>query len=342
VARSLPSIEPLFVVPPDRGDDARLGGEFRCVSFASPRFDRRAALYPVKLGPSVWRARRLLRRENARAVVGLGSYSSVPLCLAAKTLGLPVYLMAVDAEPGRATRLLAPMARGIGLGSDLARGRFSPRAPCRVTGTPLRAGLAREAAPEAFGLERGMPTLLVFGGSQGARSLNRRIVEGVSACPDLAFQVLHVTGPGDDASVRDAYARMGRRASVHAFLDDMGAAYAAADLVVCRGGASSVAECAVLGKPAVFVPYPWHRDRHQEKNARAAAAAGAAELVSEDELDVRGVVERLLLARGARNAMAARAAAVARPRAAQQMAAHLVESLGDALSQRHWTEELGG
>jgi len=345
VARSLPSLAPLFVVPPDRGDEARIRGEFRCVPFASPRLDRGRALYPMKLAPAVWRARRLLQREEARAVVGLGSYSSVPLCIAARTLGLPVYLMAVDAVPGRAIRLLAPMARGIGVGSEQARARFSPRAPVRVTGTPLREELVRPATPESYGLERGMPTLLVFGGSQGAHTLNRRIVEGVAACPDLSFQVLHVTGADDEASVRDAYARMGRRASVHAFLEDMGAAYAIADLIVCRGGASSVAECLALGKAAVFVPYPWHRDRHQTENARAAAEAGAADLVAEEELDapaVRGMIERLLLVRGVRHAMAERASSMGRPQAAQQMAAHLVESFGDVLKQHHWTQELGG
>jgi len=345
VARSLPSIEPLFLVPPDRGDLERINGEFRCVSLASPRLDRARALYPVKLGPAVWRARRLLARERARAVVGLGSYSSVPACIAARTLGLPVYLMAFDAVPGRATRMLAPMARGIGLGSELARPRFPLKAPCRVTGTPLRDEMNSSASPESYGLQRGMPTLLVFGGSQGAHSLNQRVVEGIAACPDLAFQVLHVTGAEDEESVRDAYRRMERPASVHAFVDDMGAAYAAADLIVCRGGASSVAECLALGKAAVFVPYPWHRDEHQVQNARAAADAGAAELVHEVELDaprVRATIEQLLLMRGARAAMAERASSMGRPQAAQQMAAHLVETLGDALQQSVWTEELGG
>jgi len=345
VARSLPSVEPLFVVPPDRGDEARLQGEFRSIAFASPRLDKGRALYPMRLGPAIWRARRLLRREEARAVVGLGSYSSVPVCIAARTLGLPVYLMAFDAVPGKATRLLAPMARGIGLGTPAARARFSPRAPCRVTGTPMREELLRPASPEAYGLERGMPTLLVFGGSQGAHTLNRRVVEGVAACPDLAFQVLHVTGAADEASVRDAYDRMGRRASVHAFIGDMGAAYAVADLTICRGGASSVAECLALGKAAVFVPYPWHKDAHQSENARAAAEAGAAELVAEADLDarrVRALLENLLLVRDHRRSMASRASMLARPRAAQSMAAHLVESIGDALSQKHWLGELGG
>ncbi|MEM8885523.1 MAG: UDP-N-acetylglucosamine--N-acetylmuramyl-(pentapeptide) pyrophosphoryl-undecaprenol N-acetylglucosamine transferase [Planctomycetota bacterium] len=345
VARALPSMQPLFVVPPDRGDRQRLDGEFRCIETASPRWDRGRVLYPGRLARAIVRARRLLRREEARAVVGLGSYASVPTCLAARSMGLPVYLMAFDAVPGKATRMLAPIARGIGLGSELARTRFPLRAPVRVTGTPLREELRRDGSPEQFGLPRGLPTLLVFGGSQGAHSLNRRIVEGIATCPDLAFQVIHVAGPEDEASVRDAYERMERPASVHGFVDDMGAAYAAADVVVCRGGASSVAECLALGKPAVFVPYPWHKDEHQTHNARSAARAGAAQVVKERELDaprVRKLIETLLLSRDARASMAERASDLGRPAAAQLMATHLMESLGDTLKQPTWTTELGG
>lgn len=347
VARALPSVEPLFLVPDDRGDVERLGGEFRSVEFRSPRLDRSRALYAPRLCSAVWRARKLLRKEKACAVVGLGSYSSVPACIAARTLGLPVYLMAFDAVPGKATRLLAPMAHGIGVGSELAVGRLPNAGRCKVTGTPLRADLARSARRGAFDLDPALPTLLVFGGSQGARTLNRRVIAGLAACPHLDFQVLHATGVEDETSVREAYQRMNRPASVHAFLKDMGAAYAAADLVLCRGGASSVAECLALGKPAVFVPYPWHRDRQQEQNARAAASAGAARIVNEDHLEptrFRALIEELLLSDESRKAMALRSERMGRPQAhaARRMAAHLAECIGEALQEPVWTEELGG
>ncbi|MHC4953504.1 MAG: UDP-N-acetylglucosamine--N-acetylmuramyl-(pentapeptide) pyrophosphoryl-undecaprenol N-acetylglucosamine transferase [Planctomycetota bacterium] len=341
VARAMPSVEPLFLVPADRGDAERIGSEFRCLPFENPRFDRGRVLYPARLARAVWRARRILQAENARAVVGLGSYASVPACLAAKSLGLPVYLMAFDAVPGRATRFLAPLARGIGLGSELARDRLPARSPCRVTGTPLREDLHRDPDPEAFGLRSGVPTLLVFGGSQGARDLNRLVLAGVGACSDLSFQIIHVTGPADADATRAAYARMDRRASVHGFLEDMGAAYALADLVICRGGASSVAECLALGKPAIFVPYPWHKDGHQSRNAQSAVRSGAARIVEQDDLDperLRGLVERLLSRRSEREWMADRASAMGRPTAARSMAAHLIESVGDALAARQWPQ----
>jgi len=151
--------------------------------------------------------------------------------------------------------------------------------------------------------------------------------------------------------VREAYERMDRRASVHPFLGEstgatsMGAAYALADLVICRGGASSVAECLALGKPAVFVPYPWHRDGHQARNAQAAARSGAAVVVEQDELDVprvKSLLNRFLLEQDQRDRMADLAASMGRPAAARSMASHLFESLGDALAEPQLTVELGG
>lgn len=351
VARAMPSVQPLFMVPSDRGDEQRLDGEFRSLAFDSPRIDRGRVLYPARLARATWRARRILRNEEAKAVVGLGSYSSVPACLAARSLGLPVYLMAFDAVPGRATRFLSPLAQGIGLGSELARARFPLDAPCRVTGTPLREDLRQEPDAAAFGLAADKPTLLVFGGSQGARDLNRRVLSGIAASSELDFQVLHISGPQDFELVRDAYERTGRRAVVKSFLGEatgptsMGAAYALADLVMCRGGASSVAECLALGKPAVFVPYPWHRDGHQARNAQAAARSGAAVVVEQENLDVPCVVDllqRYLVQPSERQRMADLAAAMGRPAAARSMAAHLIETLGDALAEPQVTVELGG
>jgi len=351
VARAMPSVQPLFLVPSDRGDEERLDGEFRSVAIESPRIDRGRVLYPARLARAVWRARSVLRDEEAKAVVGLGSYSSVPACLAARSLGLPVYLMAFDAVPGRATRLLTPIAKGIGLGSELARARFPLNAPCRVTGTPLREELRQEPDAAAFGLNPETPTLLVFGGSQGARDLNRRVISGIAASSELDFQVLHISGAEEQQLVSDAYETMGRRAVVKPFLGtatgpaSMGAAYALADLVVCRGGASSVAECLALGKPAVFVPYPWHRDGHQARNAQAAARSGAAVVVEQDDLDVacvRGILQRYLVQPSERQRMADLAAAMGRPAAARSMAAHLIETLGDALAEPQVTVELGG
>jgi UDP-N-acetylglucosamine--N-acetylmuramyl-(pentapeptide) pyrophosphoryl-undecaprenol N-acetylglucosamine transferase len=253
--------------------------------------------------------------------------------------------MELNAVPGRATRLLARFAAGIGLAAPAALEGLPAPARCRVTGTPLRGKLDREADPEAFGLAQGRPTLLVVGGSQGARGLNTRVLEGVRASADLPFQVLHCAGPADAARVRALYRDIPVASAVVDFLPDIGRAYAVADVVLARSGASTVAECLVLGKPAVFVPYPWHRDRQQARNAEAAVRAGAARLVEEESLTsaaFRRLVEELLLDGAARERMRARAPGLARPDAARAMAAHLFESLGEAVGEAPWLAEIGG
>ena len=344
VARALPAFDSLFLVPDDRGDAERVGGEFPILPMPCPRPDKGRILYPARLALAVRRARGLLRAADAAAVVGLGGYAALPASLAARTLGLPLYLMECNAVPGRATRVLARFAAGIGLGTPGALGRLGARRSCRVTGTPLRAELRRPARPEEFGLSRGVPTLLVLGGSQGAQGLNAKVVEGVRASSDLEFQVLHCAGESDAPRVVDAYRGIPVRAAVLDFLSDIGRAYAVADLVLARAGASTVAECVALEKPAVFVPYPWHRDRQQTRNAEAVVRTGGALLVDERDLSplaFRGIVEGVLSSAAARARMAALLAGLARPDAAREMAAHLVESLGDAMAEGSWLAEMG-
>jgi UDP-N-acetylglucosamine--N-acetylmuramyl-(pentapeptide) pyrophosphoryl-undecaprenol N-acetylglucosamine transferase len=344
VARALPTLEPVFLVPPDRGDADHIGGEFGVVELDTPRVDRAPLLFPMRLALAVRRARRILRELNATAVVGLGGYASVPGALAARSLGLPLYLIECNAVPGRATRLLARFAAGIGLGAAPAQATLPGGPRCRVTGTPLRADLRRDAAREEFGLDPALPTMLVLGGSQGAAGLNARVLGGLSACAPGTFQVLHCSGNRDAANVHAGYRNLHVPATVVDFLPDIGRAYAVADLVLSRAGASTVAECAALRRPAVFVPYPWHKDRQQVHNAWEAVRAGAAKIVEEADLDppmLRGIVQEILLDPEERQRMAQAAQHIARPEAAHDMAAHLVESLGEALAEPQWSAELG-
>jgi len=345
VARALPSFRPVFLVPDDRGDERRLGGEFPHLALRAPRPGRSRLLYPAALAGAIHRARRALREMEARAVVGLGGYGSVPGCLAAKTLGLPLYLMELNAVPGRATRFLARFADGIGLSSASALRGIRADGRARVTGTPLRRELEARGSPADFGLRSDLPTLLVLGGSQGAASLNDRVLAALPSCAGLPFQVLHCAGEADAARVREAYRGIDLPHAVVEFLPDIGRAYSVADLVLARGGASTVAECVALRRPAIFVPYPWHRDRQQGRNAEEAVAAGAARLVEERDLvpdAFRTIVRTLLVAREERMRMARAAAALARSDAAGAMAAHLVESLAGKIPVEPWIEEFGG
>lgn len=344
VARALHGHEPVFLIPPDRGDAERIAGEFPVAVLPAPRPDRSRLLYPLRLAAAVVRARGILAGLRASAVVGLGGYASVPAALAGRTLGLPLYLVACDAVAGRATRLLARFAQGMGLGSARARDALPARISCRVTGTPLRREMHAKGDRREFGLDPSLPTLLVIGGSQGAQGLNTRVIEGLRASRGREFQVLHCAGARDAARVEAAYRDLDVRGRVVDFLPQIGHAYGIADLVLARAGASTVAECAALGLPAVFVPYPFHRDRQQTWNALDSVRAGAARIVEEDDLDpsaFRAIVDGILLDAAERRTMSLAAACVARPEAARDMAAHLMETFGVALGEARWHAELG-
>jgi len=345
LARALPMFEVLFVVPRGRGDAERIRGEFETIEMDLPRIDRERLRFPARFLRSVVKARRLLRSRDVAAVAGMGGYSAVPVCIAAKTLRKPFYLVELNAVAGKATRALARLASGVGLGDAAPLSTFQRHAPCRVTGTPLRMEAHLPASHDRFGLRSDSPTLLVLGGSQGSRGLNTRMLDAMRACEDLPFQVLHCTGSVDAERVRAAYRPLARHAVVLDHLDGIGSAYSVADVVIARAGASTVAECLARGKPTVFVPYPHHRDQQQHKNAESAVAAEAARLVREEELTpsaFRRVVAPLLVDVAARESMAHRAQALARPAAAEDMAGHLLETLGPALSERSWVAELGG
>ncbi|MFN9946370.1 MAG: UDP-N-acetylglucosamine--N-acetylmuramyl-(pentapeptide) pyrophosphoryl-undecaprenol N-acetylglucosamine transferase [Planctomycetota bacterium] len=253
-------------------------------------------------------ARRILRDQQVDCVVSTGGRPSVPVALAAKSLGMPVYLLEQNAVTGRANRLLAPLAKRIyhGLPSDAAA---SPRA--LVTGTPLRPGIGRvdrAAARAELGCAAADRVVLVTGGSQGAQALNRtvpvalaaagRSLVAAGAAPGSGgamLRAVHLAGLDRDADVRTRYAASGSAvlADVRTVATDMDRLFAAADLVVCRGGGTTVAELCAVGRPAVIVPYPHHKDRQQLRNAEVLARAGAAWIVEESQLTAEGLAELL-------------------------------------------------
>jgi UDP-N-acetylglucosamine--N-acetylmuramyl-(pentapeptide) pyrophosphoryl-undecaprenol N-acetylglucosamine transferase len=253
-------------------------------------------------------ARRILRDKQVDCVVSTGGRPSVPVALAARSLGMPVYLLEQNAVTGRANRLLAPLAKRIyhGLPSDAAA---SPRA--LVTGTPLRPGIGRverATARAELGFAAADRVVLVTGGSQGAQALNRtvpvalaaagRSLVAAGAAPGSGgamLRAVHLAGLDRDADVRTRYAVSGSAvlADVRTVATDMDRLFAAADLVVCRGGGTTVAELCAVGRPAVIVPYPHHKDRQQLRNAEVLARAGAAWIVEESQLTAEGLAELL-------------------------------------------------
>jgi UDP-N-acetylglucosamine--N-acetylmuramyl-(pentapeptide) pyrophosphoryl-undecaprenol N-acetylglucosamine transferase len=272
--------------------------------------------------------RRLLKRLDADAVVGFGGYPSVPTALAGALAGLRVVLHEQNAVLGRANRLLASRAQAIGTCFAEVEGlEDADRAKATVTGNPVRpaivaAGGRPYALPEADGRLR----LLVTGGSQGAKAFNDVVPEAVRRLPEDLRRRLEVTqqvrGEVLD-EVAAAYDACGVSAHLAGFLDDMPDLLAGAHLAICRAGASTIAELAAAGRPAILVPYPFATDDHQTANARALVEAGGAWLISERALNAEVLAERLgaLFATPAVLARAAQcAAALAHPDAARRLA----------------------
>jgi len=270
----------------------------------------------------------ILRRVQPRAVLSVGGYAAGPTALAAVLRGVPVALLEPNCVVGMTHRLVAPFAKRAYVAWPETAMRFGAAAR-RVYGVPLRPGFApRPYAP------LGAPRLLVMGGSQGSAALNERLPKAVArlrgALPGLS--VVHQAGGGRDGAVRAAYATEGVTDVVVApFLDDVAAAIAAADLVVARAGAATIAEISAIGRAALLVPFPHAADDHQGRNAEAFAAAGAGVCVREGEATVDRIgreMEHILADHSARVAMADAARARGSPGAARDVAMDLLGLAG--------------
>lgn len=263
---------------------------------------------------------RVLTRRRPSLVIGVGGYSSGPVVALAALRGTPTLLLEQNAMPGLANRLLARMVDAAAVTYEASLPWFHGHGV--VTGNPVRDAFLSVPARDPEGQRR---SLLVFGGSQGARAINQAMV---AAAPQLrgvpgGLAIVHQTGSADEAQVRAAYEAAGVTAEVLAFLDDMPARMAAADLVVCRAGATTLAEITAAGRAAVLIPLPSATDDHQRRNAEALARAGAAEVLDQAELTAERlatIVGSLLADDQRRAAMAAAARTFARPDAAERIA----------------------
>lgn len=271
---------------------------------------------------SVGRCRRLMRAARPAAVLGMGSYASVGPVLAARTLGIPAALHEANAVPGRAVAFLSrfgcPVAVAFRGAQQYLRGR------CEFTGFPVRTDLAASRGPDTSRAQRPF-TVLIMGGSQGAHRINESAVEALCllARDGDAPAVVHLAGRADEETVRRRYEAAGVRHRVRGFLQDMGAAYRAADLAVARAGAATCAELAACGVPALLVPLPSARRDHQAANARELAAAGAVDVLSENDLAagrLAGYIRDCARDPDKLGAMACALGKLAEPRAAERIA----------------------
>lgn len=252
------------------------------------------ALLPLRLLRAMAQALGVLRRLRPAVVVGFGGYVTFPAGLMAVWLGRALILHEQNAVAGLANRVLAQVA-------DRVYAAFpGALAQAQWVGNPLRRDFINQADPAArYGARTGPLRLLVVGGSLGAQALNTLVPQALArlttlAGPDAALHVVHQTGGAHLDATRAAYAQAGVRADVRAFIDDMAPEMAAADVVLCRAGASTVTELAAVGVASVLVPYPHAVDDHQRANARYLADAGAAWLVDQTELNADQLTELLL------------------------------------------------
>ena len=267
---------------------------------------------------AIWSAAGMLNEFAPDVVIGVGGYASGPAMLAAIVKHIPTLAFEPNVVPGFANRMVAKFVSAAAVHFE-ETAKYFRRA--EVTGVPVRQAFF-DIAPK----RDGAPTVLVFGGSQGAHAINEAMIR---CLPELRRQapgvrIIHQTGERDYNDALAAYREAGESAEVFKFIDDMPAAFARADLVVARSGASTVAEIAAAGKPAVFVPFPRAADDHQRVNAEAFARAGAAVVVEESKLDgvwLAETIAALLQDRVRLQNMSAAARSLAHPNAAQDIAA---------------------
>ncbi len=247
-----------------------------------------------KIPRGIFAAVSIFRRFNPDLVVGVGGYSAGPVAVGGWLLRTPIVLHEQNLLPGITNRMLAPLAGRIYVSFQQTT-KFFNRKKVRVFGNPVRREIRQPEGDHTPDREASMPfTVLIVGGSQGAHSINLAMMEAVEHLADKdRFLFIHQTGDADEAMVRDTYRNQGIAARVHAFFMDMAPQFQEADLVVCRAGATTVAEITAMGKAAIFIPFPYAADNHQVLNAEGLQRDGAAEMILEKDLSGPFLAQRI-------------------------------------------------
>ncbi|GAB4204965.1 MAG: undecaprenyldiphospho-muramoylpentapeptide beta-N-acetylglucosaminyltransferase [Sandaracinaceae bacterium] len=325
--RRNPDLEVLFVGT-ERGIEARvvpaMGEKLETID-VTPLKGRTFAQLLGSLArlPSAWgRAVSILRQHRPDVVLGVGGYASGPMLVAAASVGIPCALLEQNAHVGLTNRILAKIVGRAYLSFEETRATFGDAA--RVVGNPVRRAFveaARAALVDPRGFDARARRILILGGSQGAQALNQVVPEALArlGLGARGIEVLHQTGAAMRDEVAARYAALGIQAEVVPFVEDVARAYASASFVICRAGASTLAELAAVGRPAILVPFPHAADDHQTRNAESFARAGAAVCIHQSQLDAARLAEAaraLLDDPDRRRTMAARARERGRPDAA--------------------------
>jgi UDP-N-acetylglucosamine--N-acetylmuramyl-(pentapeptide) pyrophosphoryl-undecaprenol N-acetylglucosamine transferase len=276
----------------------------------------------LRLPRALWQARRIVREFRPDAVIGVGGYASGPVVLMARLAGVPTAICEQNSIPGLTNKILGRLVRAVFVSFEGTRRFFQP-AKTAVSGNPVRRTLVQRLLDAGAAAPPAAPRtvhVLVSGGSLGAVAVNPLAADALIALArEAPLAIVHQTGEKGLAETVERYRAAGVAAECHAFIKDMAAAYQRADVILCRAGATTVAELAITGKPAVFIPYPFAADNHQELNAREMADAGAALMFRQAELTadrLAGALRPLVTDPARRADMGAKMKALARPAAA--------------------------
>ncbi len=255
-------------------------------------------VFLAKFVGSFFSCRRLLKQFRATAVLGMGGFTSAAPLAAGKAIGLPTFIHESNSIPGRANKLNARFARTVLVGFECCAPFFAGSRRVEVVGTPVRPSVAkkptREEGASAFGLKPDRKTVMIMGGSQGARRINELVAGSLPAFEEAGVQVLHISGPSEYKALKPAYAKNPDAGALVGFCREVQHAYSASDLAICRSGASSLTELAFYEKPSVLIPYPFSADDHQVTNAEIFSVPGAAELWPQDGLNEENFASRVL------------------------------------------------
>ncbi len=273
----------------------------------------------LQLPGAVLEARQMLQSFRPDLVFGVGGYVTGPVLVAARSLGVKVGIHEQNSVPGLANRLAGMLAHKICI-SLPCEPPFSP-AKTVLTGNPVRQAILDAAIREKSGKQGAPPILLVLGGSQGAHRVNLLMIEAVRilAASGKPVRIIHQTGTADETMVRESYNALGIQAEVSAFIKDMAATYRQADFVVSRAGATTLAELAVMGLPALLIPYPFAADNHQVTNGKYYMNGGGGLLLEEANATgeiLAGIISERLHNPEELHTMAAKMRALAQPDAA--------------------------
>lgn len=277
----------------------------------------------IKIPKGIFQSMIIIKRFKPDIVIGVGSYSAGPVVLGAWLMRMIVVLQEQNTIPGITNRILANFAKRIYTSFEETQRHLTPK-KIVFTGNPVRKDFFEYVTLNTNNRHRDdnqhMFTILIAGGSQGAHALNTAMTESVLHLEDKQnYFFIHQTGFQDEDTVKNAYQSSGCSCDVKAFFDDMARQYKRADLVICRAGATTLAEVTAMGKSAIFIPYPFAADNHQTINAKSLANMGAAEMINQKDLCVKLLARRIeyyASHRDALNKMSEKAKQIGRPEAA--------------------------